>query len=382
MAGVYNARPSTRTAGIDVAHDGVVWKERLAVVEGVTPEGNPRLFIRSYFRNPTTHDRVWDEPPSGASGVDFATPAMRKYAEEQMKELQFTLDLIPPDQQQQQQEKQQAPTKKGLFGGRFKGKKKEKPTLKDESKDLNLQRAIAMSMADQHGGGGSSRSNTSNNNNNDPRILFDSEFSQPVKSNGTRASTTQQRSFDDDLAMAKALSLSASGQQQPVAEEKKPITNSSYGTTTADMTEEEMLQMALEQSRNDMYAVPSPSKVPPPPQQQQQQQQYSSRKPAPVNTAAPKSTRPPTSKTPSPKQHIGPYDPMSPQHVNSTPRSTTPTSAEDSASEAGEAREQQQNLYKIPHQGDNALDRKKPARSLSRRMFASRRRMEAKAGVL
>jgi len=331
MAGVYHARQSNKTAGMHVAHDGVVWKERLAVVEGVTTEGNPKLHIRSYFRNPMTRERVWDEPPSGASGVDFSTTEMRQQAEEQMRELQFTLDLIPPDQQQQQ-EQQESPVKKGLFG-RLKNKKKGKVTLKDDSKDLNLQRAIALSMTDQHGGG-----NTSTN---DPRILFDSEFSEPVKTRNTApasaATTPMATQEEEDLAMAKALSLSAENN----------------GPATKNMTEEEILQLAIQQSEEEMHSVPQQK---------------------PVTTA--EGAQPSFHKrSPTPTEKIGAFDPYSP-HISPSTRSSTPTT-ETSEAVSSQHRD---HLHKMDEQEQN--DRKKPGRSLSRRMFGGRKRMEAQAGIL
>uniref|UniRef100_A0A7S2VBC6 Uncharacterized protein n=1 Tax=Entomoneis paludosa TaxID=265537 RepID=A0A7S2VBC6_9STRA len=372
MAGVYQARPSQRTVGMEINHDGVVWKERLAVVEGVTPEGNPQLHLRSYFRDATTHERVWDEPPSGASHVEFATPAMRNFAQEQMRELQFTLDLIPPDSTTTAPPGDTTSNKKkGFFRRPGVFKKKEKATLQDESKDLNLQRAIALSMADQQGPskktGRQHKRGASNASwgGDDPRILFDSEFSQPVKSGGTRSTTTTATTQEEeDLAMAKALSLSAAEQgpaptkatttktaplKEPLPHQKQqaPPRNqqNNHKTSNPSLTEDEMLQLAIEQSKQDMYGV------------------------QPVESQSKPST--------AGSQLIGPYDPYSSKHVNSpTTRSSTPTTDVMSSSEG------QPELHKIQDATTEPLDRKKPARSLSRRMFGGRKRMEAQAGVL
>ena len=336
-SGVYVARQSNKTAGLNVASDGVVWKERLAVVEGVTPEGNPKLHIRSYFRNPQTRERAWDEPPSGASRVDFATPEMRQLAEQQMKELQFTLDLIPPDHASQQTTKQEKP-KKGFFK-RLKGKNKDKAILKDDSKDLNLQRAIALSMADQQGGGGVSRSSDS-----DPRILFDSEFSQPTLNRNTTANVSVSQE-DEDLAMAKALSLAALN--------GSPAANS--------MSDDEMLALAIKQSTEEMHSVP-PTVA-------------KKKKNGVPATAFPRKS-PPSTLPPAAPEKIDVFDPYSPRgNQQASTRSSTPTTARSSTPTNDVT-----DIQKSKGQEDN--DREKPGRSMSRKMFGSRKRMEAEAGVL
>ena len=50
----------------------------------------PALALRSYFQSGRTGQRVWDEPPSGASNVVFATEEVRRMAEVQMRDLQVS----------------------------------------------------------------------------------------------------------------------------------------------------------------------------------------------------------------------------------------------------------------------------------------------------
>ena len=97
VAGAYQARRSNKTGRNTVASDGAIWKERLTVCEGVTDDGNPKITVRSYYRNQVTQERVWDEPPSGASEVIFASSEQRKRADLQKQEMQLTLDQLPPD---------------------------------------------------------------------------------------------------------------------------------------------------------------------------------------------------------------------------------------------------------------------------------------------
>jgi Ubiquitin interaction motif len=218
--GVYVPRRSQRVAADLAPSDGDIWEEKLAVCEGVSPDGQPRLIIRSFYRNGRSKERVWDEPPSGAGTVIHATSEMRKTAELERDELRLTLDMIPPDSVELEEEDKEAPTshggdkkeKKGFFG-RFRKKKEQKQV--ETAKDLNLQRAIAQSMADQAFGGGDSR----------------------AANGGVEVSTMDIVAEEEDLALAQALSVSLS-----IAE-----TEAMRDT----ISEEEMFQRALERSRNE-----------------------------------------------------------------------------------------------------------------------------------
>ncbi|GAX15906.1 hypothetical protein FisN_UnNu057 [Fistulifera solaris] len=123
--------------------DGDVWCERVTVCESATKDGAPKLLLRSYYRNRRTGERVWDEPPSGASQVQHATPAMRARGEEKLRELRSTLAMIPTEQTKGTSQKKK---KRGFFGMFQKNKSNE---LVEDSKDLNLQKAIALSMSNQ-----------------------------------------------------------------------------------------------------------------------------------------------------------------------------------------------------------------------------------------
>lgn len=149
----YQPKQSKLAANLNVG-DAKVWREKLAVCEGVTKDGEPKLIVRSYFKcddedEGSVQPRVWDEPPSGASQVIHATQAMHDKAQQQLNELRWTLDAVPPEDLQASPTKG-SPSKKSPRKAPFSFlRKKKPPTLKDESKDLNLQRAIALSMADQ-----------------------------------------------------------------------------------------------------------------------------------------------------------------------------------------------------------------------------------------
>lgn len=208
-------RRSNRVDTAAAISDGDTWHERLAVCESATTEGRPKLQVRSYYRNARTQERVWDEPPSGAARICHATPEQRQRSEQQKLDLQSTLNMIPVDHEVPDGSFGEKRKKKkgGLFKNVF--KKKDKKQV-DDAKDLNLQKAIALSMQTAACGG-----------NDNPVVLFD-------------------HNDDDDLDMAKALSLSEVGSG---ISDCKPHAKPALNEITATMSEETMLQRALEESR-------------------------------------------------------------------------------------------------------------------------------------
>ena len=303
--GAYQARRSNKTNNTKVMSDGAIWKERLAVCESVTDEGNPKLTIRSYYRNQVTQERVWDEPPSGASEVIFASSEQRKKADRQKQEMQLTLDEIPPDMMIHSQQSNasserskkhgqphnnnnasnnsNSSTKGGIFG-RLR-KTKERPSLQDDAKDLNLQRAIALSVAEANGKTPYAT---------DPVILYDNE--------------AMPRTEEEEVALAKALSMSQTQQRRPLTPER---------LQPAGLTEEELLQQALEASRLEPNRVPS-------------------------------------------------FDPYAPGSPSTTSRSSRRAS----------------HNIEPPHKMESDEGKKKPGRSMKRRVFGGRKTIATKAGVV
>ena len=49
-----------------------------------------RLTLRPYFQSQNTGQRIWDEPPSGASNIIYATAESRKMAQAQLEEMRAT----------------------------------------------------------------------------------------------------------------------------------------------------------------------------------------------------------------------------------------------------------------------------------------------------
>jgi hypothetical protein len=212
----YEPRQSRHVSESITPADGDVWQERLAVCEGMTNQGELKLMIRSFFRNARTHKRVWDEQPSGASNVIHAGAEMRKLAQLQKEELQLTLNMIPSEEAREPEKL--IKKKKGLFG-RF--KRKDKSSHRDESKDLNLQRAIERSMSETQGDA-------------EPVVYFRTE-----KNAGFDHTThsPSRPTEDEELQLAMALSMSE------VSESQHDSTND-FG-----LSEEELFQRALRASK-------------------------------------------------------------------------------------------------------------------------------------
>ena len=80
------ASSSGRSSGIDSAGNG-------SANDG-TAEAIPQLTLRSYFQSKSTGQRVWDEPPSGASNVVYTSEEVRRMAMIQMEDLQVSTDVV------------------------------------------------------------------------------------------------------------------------------------------------------------------------------------------------------------------------------------------------------------------------------------------------
>ncbi|CAJ1969742.1 unnamed protein product [Cylindrotheca closterium] len=262
MEDSFQARPTNRL-GKDhkIKADGDTWQEMMAVCEA--PEGSNEekgtLVIRSYYQNSRTNERVWDEPPSGATNIIPANEEVRRMANLQLEELH----LVKKGGKNKKKDK-----KKGNFMGKLFGlpsgnkktdKKKEKRRIEykpgsqmyakqaqNDTEDALMQQAIAASIAESNG----------------------ETYVQPPPQ--------QQSSLDDEMAMAQALSMSAAEQEasenalahalslsaaehdDSAATSQKPLLmapQGHQGTTTQRnhhhqaLTEEEILAQVMEQSK-------------------------------------------------------------------------------------------------------------------------------------
>ena len=234
----FDARQSRHVSSTKYSHDGDSWQETLAVCEVPSKDGtSAKMTIRSYYVNLRTSERVWDEPPSGASHILPATEEMRKMADVQLQEMQISFgNLVSPvttDQKKRglfrRSPKPETPTgkiqyKPGSFLSRV--RKQSSPPQKpkhDETLDPDVQRAIALSMIE----GTSTR---------------------PDKKERHASSEPESAKLrDDEDALAMAMALSAS----------------EANTKYTPLSEEEMFQRALEESKRPSKAASNVARAPP-----------------------------------------------------------------------------------------------------------------------
>jgi len=177
----FKPQQSTRIAS-RIAPDNDTWTEYLAVVDMLNPITNVyQLQVRSFFESSTTHNKAWDEPPSGAKNIVWANEGMREMANVQLQDLsQVGRPTAINDQNSEKKKHKKGSWVKRLplpFGRKMSGKnskaetndkeKKDRPmyeynkgsdthqfvTFSGESKeatlstnDINLQKALQVSM--------------------------------------------------------------------------------------------------------------------------------------------------------------------------------------------------------------------------------------------
>jgi hypothetical protein len=85
----YKPQQSTRISATDITSDNDTWTEYLTIVE--VPRRDKRntfeLQVRSFFESKATGEKVWGEPPTGATRIFWATEEMKQMAHEQMCDL-------------------------------------------------------------------------------------------------------------------------------------------------------------------------------------------------------------------------------------------------------------------------------------------------------
>ena len=76
-------------------------------VDADVAAASQRLTLRPYFQSQNTGQRVWDEPPSGASNIIYATQEARKMAEAQLSEMRSTYAQAAVQRRQEREEKKE-----------------------------------------------------------------------------------------------------------------------------------------------------------------------------------------------------------------------------------------------------------------------------------
>jgi hypothetical protein len=138
------------------------WEEWLTVCEVVNPRTQQnQLEIRSFFESTTTKEKVWDEPPSGAVNIVWASDEAKEMAAAQILDLQIVKgeDTIKTKDDQTDEKKKKKFSLKNIFKRRDieirtpDGKMAYKPGsntalfvgTKDTVDEHNMQLQIAMS---------------------------------------------------------------------------------------------------------------------------------------------------------------------------------------------------------------------------------------------
>lgn len=179
-----------------IEHDHDTWIENFAVTESIFEKGKPML--RPYFESVSNGTRVWGEPPSGASNIQYATSHTREMANRQLQ------DYIDREQFLGFATYSTSAERKGFLGRirrRFPRKNKENDQDREKEKIQNItkgmqrvsnrdmQAAIAMSL----------NQNMSQNKNSDQGIRKDDQ---------SALGSTSSQNIEEDMDMAVALSLS------------------------------------------------------------------------------------------------------------------------------------------------------------------------------
>jgi hypothetical protein len=252
----YSPRRSTRVDenAVELTPDGDTWQEKICVCEGLGGKDGktPRLVLKSYYRNNRTLQKVWDEPPTGASKVRYASSQDRRKAEAQLKELQSTLSMIPAESAPSSSSPKKERGGVGLLLGVFR-RNKQKPALEPhDAQDVNLQKAIARSMADHRRPHDTSNTSASSAGSlESPRVHYDPErrpAAAAAAAAGPRSGTNPFEELDDDeeAALAEALSLSlAESRTSSVAATHAPAQTHD----ASSLSEDELLQLAIMESQ-------------------------------------------------------------------------------------------------------------------------------------
>lgn len=75
-----------------------------ATTEADVAAASQRLTLRPYFQSRNTGQRVWDEPPSGASNIVYASPEARRMAQAQLEEMRSTYAAAAVERRREREE--------------------------------------------------------------------------------------------------------------------------------------------------------------------------------------------------------------------------------------------------------------------------------------
>lgn len=193
----FAARKSNREPQQEIVADNDVWIENFAVTQSINNEGE--VIVRPYFVSEAHGRKVWDEPPSGASSIRYATHHARKMAEEQRKIYIESKEFVSIEEYKQPKKRILKSMKNTILK---KGENSESNMATDipatvktyHIPDKDVQSAIALSLQDDEF---------------HRKKMFYSSTHEDLMGNVVEY-TNRSQDIEDDMALATAISLSIS----------------------------------------------------------------------------------------------------------------------------------------------------------------------------
>ena len=264
----YSAKRSGRVSAKKYVADGDTWYENIAVVEipvsaleghngNKSKRGDKKkkssnnsssnskgkdkefeLIIRSYFQSELTGHRVWDEPPSGASNIQFASEDTKRMAELQVRDLQVTTEIVAVQNDKKDKHKSSSSPNSNTSNTTTKNDKNNHQSNSKKGRLSKLKGIIAGSKS-------------SNNNNNVPK---DVNLTERRRITYKKGSVTSKGYFEDERDLEAAI--------------KESVQNKNHRDTVKSSTsleEQEAIAVARALSLSEKEDKPK---------QQHQQQQH------------------------------------------------------------------------------------------------------------
>ncbi|KAL3812150.1 hypothetical protein ACHAXA_001857 [Cyclostephanos tholiformis] len=212
-----------------------------------------RLTIRPYFQSQKTGKRVWDEPPSGASNIVYATPEARKMAHAQLEEMRSSFARAAVVRRQERAERGGSASSErsrnggGIIGERFSMMSKafRRASAPENSMDLNQSSLLLL------GDNGRDRRRSStlaDDGGGIPKSVLDESKE--------LADATNSRAYEADLERAMLMSMGIGGGSVMGVGDNRHR-SSSKSTSGVTRTEEEQLAMAVALSLSEQEAKQS-----------------------------------------------------------------------------------------------------------------------------
>ena len=245
-----------------------------------------RLTLRPYFQSQNTGERHWDEPPSGASNIIYATSEARRMAEAQLEEMRGTYAQAAVRRRQEREEKRALKKKRkeeegGGSGGRnflsrsLTGSFRRGSTGSGDRSSLlrgsmgGSARIRGTLVLEDEGGRGSIPKSILDESKELAGVTDDDKKSggNHKKRSSKSGKISKRAVYDEELQRAMLMSLeigggSVMGVGENAIKHKSPSSNDNAGRNDSGMTKEEEEQLALAMQLS-LSEAPAPTKPPP-----------------------------------------------------------------------------------------------------------------------